>query len=39
VAALRPRELVVEGDFLVRGGIHTVVEVRWPDPGNPGAES
>jgi 7-cyano-7-deazaguanine reductase len=39
VAALRPRELVVEGDFLVRGGIHTVVEVRWPDSGNPGAGS
>jgi 7-cyano-7-deazaguanine reductase len=39
LVALRPRELVVEGDFLVRGGIHTVVEVRWPDPGNPGAGS
>lgn len=34
VAALSPRSLVVEGDFLVRGGIHTVVEVRWPDPGD-----
>ncbi len=33
VAALQPRELVVEGDFLVRGGIHTIVEARWPDPG------
>jgi 7-cyano-7-deazaguanine reductase len=30
VAATRPREMVVEGDFLVRGGIHTVVEVRYP---------
>ena len=30
VAALSPRKLVVEGDFLVRGGIHTVVEARFP---------
>ena len=30
VAATQPREMVVEGDFLVRGGIHTVVEVRYP---------
>ncbi len=29
VAATQPREMVVEGDFLVRGGIHTVVEVRY----------
>ena len=28
VAALDPLELTVEGDFLVRGGIHTVVEAR-----------
>lgn len=28
VAALSPRRMVVEGDFLVRGGIHTVVEAR-----------
>jgi 7-cyano-7-deazaguanine reductase len=28
VAALKPRWLEVEGDFLVRGGIHTVVRVR-----------
>ncbi len=34
VALLAPRRLVVEGDFLVRGGIHTVVEVRYPD-GSP----
>src|SRR2546423_13309110 len=26
VAALRPRRLTVQGDFTVRGGIHTVVE-------------
>lgn len=30
VAAIAPREMVVEGDFMVRGGIHTVVEVRHP---------
>jgi len=30
VAAVAPREMVVEGDFMVRGGIHTVVEVRYP---------
>ena len=30
VRAIAPRRLVVEGDFLVRGGIHTVVEVRYP---------
>jgi len=27
VSAIAPRELTVEGDFMVRGGIHTVVEV------------
>lgn len=30
VALLAPRKLTVEGDFLVRGGIHTVVEARHP---------
>ncbi len=30
VAALKPRRMTVVGDFLVRGGIHTVVEVRHP---------
>jgi 7-cyano-7-deazaguanine reductase len=30
VALLEPRQMVVEGDFLVRGGIHTVVEARHP---------
>jgi 7-cyano-7-deazaguanine reductase len=30
VALLAPRKLCVEGDFLVRGGIHTVVTVRHP---------
>ncbi len=33
IAAVAPRRLVVEGDFLVRGGIHTVVEVRHEAPG------
>ena len=31
VAALAPRSMVVEGDFNVRGGIHTVVEARFPE--------
>ncbi|MFN0244239.1 MAG: preQ(1) synthase [Planctomycetota bacterium] len=30
VALLAPRKMVVEGDFWVRGGIHTVVEVHHP---------
>ena len=30
VALLAPRRLTVEGDFYVRGGIHTVVEVSFP---------
>lgn len=41
VAATDPHEMVVEGDFMVRGGIHTVVEVRHtrePDHGQGGAE-
>ena len=29
VAATKPRWMVVEGDFMVRGGIHTVVEVSY----------
>jgi 7-cyano-7-deazaguanine reductase len=29
VEAISPRAMTVEGDFLVRGGIHTVVEVRY----------
>jgi len=28
VAAIRPRSMLVEGDFYVRGGIHTVVRVE-----------
>jgi 7-cyano-7-deazaguanine reductase len=31
VAALQPRRITVEGDFRVRGGIHTVVVARHPD--------
>ena len=31
VNALHPRRITVEGDFLVRGGIHTVVVARYPD--------
>lgn len=31
VAALKPRHMKVTGDFLVRGGIHTVVEASHPD--------
>jgi 7-cyano-7-deazaguanine reductase len=31
VAALQPRSLVVTGDWFVRGGIGTVVTVRYPE--------
>jgi 7-cyano-7-deazaguanine reductase len=31
VSALKPRKCEVVGDFLVRGGIHTVVVARFPD--------
>lgn len=31
VAALSPRRITVTGDFKVRGGIHTVVKVSYPD--------
>ena len=30
VRALKPRRMRVEGDFAVRGGIHTVVGVAYP---------
>lgn len=33
VAATDPRSMVVEGDFYVRGGIHTVVEVKHTKGG------
>ena len=32
VALLQPRTIEVEGDFMVRGGIHTVVRVRYTSP-------
>jgi 7-cyano-7-deazaguanine reductase len=32
VAATQPRSMTVEGDFYVRGGIHTVVEVSYQAP-------
>ena len=31
LAAIAPRKAEVIGDFLVRGGIHTVVTARFPD--------
>ena len=30
VAKISPRSMTVEGDFMVRGGIHTVVRVHHP---------
>lgn len=33
VEAVQPRQMTVEGDFLVRGGIHTVVEAKYPHEG------
>ncbi len=30
VRTIQPRRIVVEGEFLVRGGIHTTVEVHHP---------
>ena len=32
VAATAPRSMTVVGDFLVRGGIHTVVTAEYPGP-------
>lgn len=32
VTAVKPTEMSVEGDFKIRGGIHTVVTARYPDP-------
>ena len=32
VAATSPRWMVVEGDFYVRGGIHTIIEARYEQP-------
>ena len=33
VKAIKPRRMQVVGDFFVRGGIHTMVTVTYPDPG------
>jgi len=41
VEAVQPRRMTVEGDFLVRGGIHTVVQARHQAPladGRQGAQ-
>lgn len=32
VAAARPRKMSIEGDFFVRGGIHTVVRAAYEAP-------
>ena len=32
VAACAPAWLELELDYRIRGGVHTVVRVRWPDP-------
>jgi NADPH-dependent 7-cyano-7-deazaguanine reductase QueF len=31
VSACEPRRMKVVGDFLIRGGIHTVVTATYPD--------
>ena len=31
VAVLKPREMRIEGDFNVRGGIHTTVTAQYPE--------
>jgi 7-cyano-7-deazaguanine reductase len=36
VAAIKPKHLVVEGDFYVRGGIHTLVRAEYRRPGRRG---
>jgi 7-cyano-7-deazaguanine reductase len=30
VQAVQPRKMWVEGDFNVRGGIHTIIQTRYP---------
>ena len=32
-AAVKPRHMEIEGDFYVRGGIHTVVRAAYTKPG------
>ena len=34
VGACSPRSMAVEGDFFIRGGIHTVVTARYPEAGS-----
>ncbi len=36
VAAVRPKEVEVVGDFNVRGGIKSVITARWPLEGGAG---
>ncbi|MGH9205163.1 MAG: preQ(1) synthase, partial [Acidimicrobiales bacterium] len=36
VAAVSPKAMTVRTDWLVRGGIHTVVEVSHPSGTRPG---
>lgn len=31
VAVIRPREMRIEGDFNIRGGIHTTVTAQYPE--------
>lgn len=38
VKAARPKWMMVEGDFNVRGGIHTVVTATYPEPPPPHEE-
>ena len=35
IAAIKPRRAKVTGDFLVRGGIHTIVEAGYHGAGGP----
>ncbi|HPW55556.1 MAG: NADPH-dependent 7-cyano-7-deazaguanine reductase QueF [Thermoanaerobaculaceae bacterium] len=39
VAACRPRRMSVELDYRLRGGLHTVVMVRWPKESSPSSGS
>ena len=34
VAAVKPRECLVRGEFTPRGGLTTTVEARWPRPSS-----
>jgi len=39
VAAIRPVQCRVSGDFTPRGGLTTTVEARWPKPGPRGSRA